>query len=179
MKRVLKITLGILVGAIVVVLALAALQPDTYVVTRSIEIAAPPSASFSKINDLKKFNEWNPWMKADPQTKSSYAGPSEGVNSSFAWESDVTGAGVMTILESKPTEAVAYDMHFKKPFDSHAKATFTLEPKGETTKVTWSMAGQNLFIGKVMHIFMNMDRMIGGEFEKGLADLKAQVERKE
>ena len=85
----------------------------------------------------------------------------------------------MTIVESKPAEAIAYDMHFKKPFDSHATATFTLEPQGEATKVTWAMKGETQFAGKIIHVFMDMDQMIGKEFEKGLADLKAQVERKE
>ncbi|MES2965638.1 MAG: SRPBCC family protein [Bdellovibrionota bacterium] len=179
MKRILLTVVGVLVLAIVIVLVMAASKPDTYVVSRSIEIATTPDAPFAKINDLKKFNEWNPWMKADPNAKLNYSGPSEGPNSSYSWESTVTGAGEMTISESRPNEAVVYDMHFKKPFDGKAKASFSLVPQGELTKVTWSMEGQQKFLGKIIHVFMDMNQMIGGEFEKGLADLKAQIERKE
>ena len=174
LKKIL-IGLGIaIVGLVIVIL----LQPATYRVERSITIAAPPEKVFSQVNDFHRWNAWNPWGKIDPAMKQSYAGPESGVGAQYSWVGNKNvGEGRMTIAESVPNDKVKIDMEFLKPFGAQAKAEFTFKALGNGTLATWSMSGDKNFIAKALHLFMNMDKMIGGQFQKGLADLKTVAEQ--
>lgn len=171
-----KILLG-LVAVIALVLVVAAFQPNEFDVKRSATIAAPPVALFEQVNDHRKFAVWNPWLKLDPNVKNTYTGPATGVGSVCSWEGNSeVGAGAATIIESKPGELVRQRMDWKKPMEGTSTVDFTFKAEGNQTVVTWHMYGPNNFVGKVMCLFMNMDKMVGGQFEKGLADLKTLAE---
>lgn len=171
-----KILIG-LVAVIALILIVAAFQPAEYSVQRSLAIAAPPAALFEQVNDHRKFALWNPWAKFDPNVKNTYAGPPTGVGSVASWQgnSDV-GAGSSTIIESRPGELVRQRMDWNEPMEGTSTVDFTFKPEGEHTLVTWRMYGSNKFLGKVMCLFMSMDKMVGEQFEIGLANLKALVE---
>ena len=162
---------------IVVFLIIVALQPGEFRVTRSANVTAPQAAVFDQVNDLHKFEKWNPWGKIDPAMKVSYEGAATGVGSVYKWAgNNEVGEGRMTITESRPSDLVRIKLEFLKPFASTADTEFTFKPQGNQTAVTWSMSGKNNFIAKAMCLFMSMDKMIGSQFEKGLADMKAIVE---
>ena len=171
-----KILIGV-AAIIVVFLVIVALQPAEFRVTRSANVAAPQAAVFDQVNDLHKFEKWNPWGKIDPAMKVSYEGAATGVGSVYKWvgNSEV-GEGKMTITESRSSDLVRIKIEFLKPFASTADTEFTFKPEGNQTAMTWSMAGKNNFMAKAMCLFMSMDKMIGSQFEKGLADMKAMVE---
>ncbi len=168
------IALAVLVIGLCIV---AALQPARFNYTRSITIAAPPSALFAQINDLHNFQNWNPWAKIDPNAKMIYSGPDAGVGASYQWvgNKDV-GEGVMTITESRPSEIVRCRMDFKKPMEATNMAEFTFKPEGNQTVVTWGMSGTNKFCGKAFGLIVNCEKMVGTQFEKGLATLKSLTE---
>lgn len=171
-----KIILG-LVLFVAVVLVLAALQPDNFRVERSVRIAAPVSAAFAQVNDLHRWQEFSPWAKLDPNAKLTFEGPATGTGAAFAWAGNSQiGEGKMTITESKADELVRFRLDFVKPFASTSMADFTFKQDGSQTVVTWSMYGKNMFLGKVMCLFVSMDKMVGGDFEQGLASLKAIAE---
>lgn len=156
---------------------LAAFQPSTFHVERSITIAASPAALFPRVNDLHQTHEWSPWKEMDPKATYTFEGPASGVGASQSWSgnSDV-GAGKQTIVESRPNELVRIRLEFFKPMEAVCDAQFALQPAGGQTTVTWSMSGKNNYLGKVFCLFMNQDKMIGGDFEKGLATLKRTSE---
>jgi len=161
------------VGALVVV----ALQPSDYRVTRTAVIDAPPAAVFPRVNDLRQFQTWNPFGRMDPSAKNTYEGAPAGVGAAMAWSGNKNiGEGRMSIVESRPDELVRMRLDFMRPFASTAFAEFTLVPEAGRTAVTWSMSGRNNFMAKAIHLVVNMDRMIGGQFEQGLAALKSQAE---
>lgn len=171
-----KILLGL--GAVIaLILIVAAFQPSQFDVKRSLTIAASPAALFEQVNDHRKFAVWNPWAKLDPKVKNTYTGPATGVGSVCSWEgnSDV-GAGSATIIESKPGELVRQRMDWKKPMEGTSTVDFTFKPEGNKTVVTWHMYGPNNYVGKGMCLFMSMDKMVGGQFEQGLATLKTLTE---
>jgi uncharacterized protein YndB with AHSA1/START domain len=173
-----KLLLG-LVAIIVVFLVVAALQPSAFRVVRSATVAAPPAAVFEQINNLQNWNAWSPWAKLDPEAKNTFAGPPSGVGASFGWAGNSqVGEGKMTITESQPPERVVMRLEFVKPFAATSTTEFTLKPEGDKTSVTWSMAGQNNFVGKCMSLLMNCDKMVGGQFEQGFNNLRAIVEPK-
>lgn len=173
-----KILLGFVVLVAIFVIV-AAFQPAHYEVKRSTKIAAPPAAVFSQVDTPKNWEGWNPWFKLDPNIKLTYSGPPSGVGASYQWVgNNEVGEGKMTIVESKPNELVRFKLHFLKPMEATSDAEFTFKPQGDQTEVTWSMSGENGFAGKAITVFMSMDKMIGGPFEKGLADMKAIVEAK-
>ncbi|TCR68767.1 SRPBCC family protein [Bosea sp. BK604] len=177
LKTVLLTVAAILATGIVVVLILAAMKPDTFSLQRSLAMNAPPERVFPLINDFKNWARWSPWEKLDPNLRRNYDGAPAGVGSVYAWEGDKkVGQGRMEIVEAVPASKVALKLDFIKPFEAHNLVTFALEPAGSATNVTWTMAGPTPFIGKIFHVFVNMDRMVGGEFEKGLADMKAAAE---
>ena len=168
-----KILIGIAV-VIVVFLVVVAFQPSDYRVSRSASIAAPPAAVFPHVNELKKWEPWSPWMKLDPNARSTFEGPPAGKGAAMSWAgNNQVGEGKMTITESKPNELVQFHLEFYKPMAGTSEAEFTFKPEGNQTVVTWSMTGKNNFIAKAMCLFMNMDKMVGGEFDKGLASLKS------
>ncbi len=176
-----KIALGIalLLAAIILgILAVAATKPDTFQVERTATVDAPAEAVFPLINDFHRWDSWSPWEKLDPNMARTHSGAESGVGAVYEWEgnSDV-GAGRMEITESEAPSKVTIQLDFTEPFESSNITRFTLEPEGETTKVTWAMHGPNQFMGKVMSVFVSMDAMVGKDFEEGLANLTAAAEK--
>lgn len=171
-----KILLGIAV-VIILFLIVVAMQPSSFRVTRSAAIAAPAAAIFPHVNELRKWDAWSPWMKLDPNAKNSFEGPPAGKGAAMSWagNNDV-GEGKMTITESRLNELVRFHLEFYKPMAGTSDAEFTFKPEGNQTTVTWTMSGKNNFIGKAMCLIMNMDNMVGGQFELGLASVKAIAE---
>ena len=168
----------VIVVAIAGILIFAATKPDTFAVQRSTSIKAPPDRIFPLINDFKRWDAWSPWEKKDPAMKRSYGPTTSGKGAHYAWEgNNDVGQGSMDITESVPPSKVALKLDFVKPFEGHNVVEFTLVPRGESTDVTWSMSGPAPFMSKVMQVFVNMDRMIGKDFEAGLASLKAAAEK--
>jgi len=173
----LRIVLTGLVVVVVALLVVIALQPAAFRIERSATMAAPPAAVFAQVNDLHNWEAWNPWQKVDPAAKNTYSGAAAGPGSTFAWQGNKdVGEGRMTILESRPNELVKIKLEFLKPFAATNTADFTFVPSGGQTRVTWAMSGKNGFMAKAIGLVMNMDEMVGGQFEKGLADLKSIVE---
>lgn len=165
--------LTVLIAAI---LLFATSQPAAYRVTRSATIAAPAAALFAKVNDLHTWQDFSPWAKLDPAAKNTYAGPRAGVGAALAWEGNSkVGQGRMTITESKPNELIRMRLEFIKPMASTSTTELTFQAEGARTLVTWSMSGENNFVGKLFCLFINMDKTVGGDFEKGLANLNALV----
>ncbi len=155
------------------------LQPADAEIARSITIAAPPEAVFDHINDLHKMEVWSPWMKMDPSGKVAHEGSPSGVGAIQTWSgNDKVGEGKMTITESKPNELVRIDLQFYKPFRNSAVALYTLKPENGNTTVTWAMICKRTFMEKAANLVMNLDKMIGGQFEIGLTSLKNLVEKK-
>jgi Polyketide cyclase / dehydrase and lipid transport len=170
----------ILVALAVLVIGFAgvvATRPSQYRVARTIAIAAPPSAAFAQVNDFHRWEAWNPWARIDPQMKQAYAGASAGPGAVYTWAGNrEVGEGRMTLLESRPNEMIRINLEFLKPVAATSTAEFTFKPEGDRTAVTWSMVGDASFVAKAIHLFVDMDAMIGGNFEKGLAQLKSIVE---
>jgi hypothetical protein len=174
---VLKIIAIIVVLAVVVVLVLASRKPDHFRVQRSASIAAPPERIFPLINDFHRWGAWSPYEHKDPDMKRTFSGPGSGRGSTYQWAGNSNiGSGRMEIVESSAPSRVAIQLDFLKPFEAHNIATFTMEPAGGTTNVTWVMDGPTPFVGKIMHVFLDMDRMVGTDFEAGLANLKTAAE---
>lgn len=170
MKKALKyIGLALLAGVLILA-ALASGQPDEFRVTRSALVPAPSDSVAALITDFRRWSVWSPYEAMDPQMKRSYAGTAAGVGAVYTWEGDQVGSGRMEITGVTPAE-VTIALDFTAPFEAHNIATFSLEPEGEGTRVTWTMAGKNSFIGKVMHVVFDMDRMVGKDFETGLQNM--------
>ena len=166
-----KILLG-LAAVIVIFLVAVALRSPDFRVERSATVAASPAALFEQVNDHRKFATWNPFMKLDPNVKNTYSGPDSGVGAVCAWDGNKEiGAGSATIIESRPEELVRLRMDWKRPMEGVATVDFTFRVAGDKTVVTWSMYGRNNFMGKVVSLFIDCDKMCGPQFEKGLADL--------
>jgi uncharacterized protein YndB with AHSA1/START domain len=174
--------LGIVAAIIVVFIVIVAMQPPTFRVTRSAVIAASPARVFEEVNDLHRWVAWSPWQKLDPNMTQTYDGPPAGVDSTMAWSgNNKAGQGRMTITESKPAERVGFRLEFLRPFRANHAADFTFEPVGgggSETRVNWSMSGDKNFMSKAFGLIMNMDKLIGADFEKGLAQLKTIAEAK-
>ena len=170
----------ILIALVVIVVGLVGvitLQPARYRVSRSTTIAAPAPVVFAQVNDFHKWSAWSPWEKIDPAMKRTYEGPPAGVGASYAWVgSREVGEGRMTIVESRPSDLIQVKLEFVKPFAGTSVAEFSFRPDGERTLVTWSMTGDKNFIAKAIHLVMSMDRMIGDQFDKGLAAMKTVAE---
>ena len=172
------ILLAVAVVVVLFVLIVSA-RPSQFAVTRSTTVNAPPSAPFGQINNLHNWEAWSPWAKMDPNAKKTYEGPEAGAGAMFGWEgNNKVGQGRMTIVESRANELVRFKLEFLKPMRVTNEARFTFKDEGGRTTVTWSMTGKNNFVGKAFSLFMNCDKMIGGQFEKGLADMKAIAEQK-
>ena len=176
-KPMLKIILIAIPILLVIFIIIVAMQPSSYQVTRSLAIAAPPGALFPHMNDLKKWEAWNPWGKADPNIKLTYGGPASGVGASYSWAgNNEVGEGRATITESRPSKSVKYKMEFFKPMSGTSEMEFTFKPQGNQTEVTVTVSGDKSFMAKAFCLFMSMDKMIGGKFEKALAELKGIAE---
>lgn len=168
---------GVIVVLVVTVFVYALTQPDRFEIRRSVSIKASAEAIFPLINNLHAFNTWNPFDKRDPNIKGSYAGPDSGNGASYAFESSKSGSGRVEIVEAVPSSTVIMRLTMIKPIAADNRVAFTLQPEGDTTRVTWAMDGDVPFAGKVMHLVLNMDKMVGRDFETGLADLRALAEK--
>ena len=155
------------------------LQPEEFCISRSIVINAQPAVIFAHVVDLHQWENWSPWAKLDPNSKGTYEGPLQGVGASFSWSgNNQVGEGRMTIIESRPSDLVRLKLEFLKPMKAINMAEFTLTPLSQGTEVKWSMSGHNNFIGKAMGLFRLCDKLVGGQFETGLMQLKTSTEGK-
>ncbi len=172
-----KILIGVavlIVGFVVVV----ATRPSEFRVTRSTTISAPPAVVFAQINDFHNWQAWSPWAELDPNSKVVFEGAQSGTGAVFKWSgNDQVGEGSNTIIDSRPYEVILIKLEFIKPFQATNTAEFTFHSEGDKTIVTWSMFGQNNFIAKAVGLFMNCDKMVGGQFEQGLTKLKTVTEK--
>ena len=135
------------------------------------------SGVFALVNDFRKWEAWSPWAKLDPSMKTTFEGPAEGLGSIYTWSGNgEVGEGRMTLTDSHPSDLVRIKLEFLKPITATNTTEFTFKPEGNQTAVTWNMTGTNNFMGKAFNLFMNMDKMVGGDFEKGLAQMKSTVE---
>jgi uncharacterized protein YndB with AHSA1/START domain len=177
-KTILLSFIALVVIVVAAVLAYATTQPDDFRVQRQTTIKAPREKIFPLLTDFRSWPLWSPWEKKDPNMRRSFSGAERGHGAVYAWEGDSNvGQGQMTIVEAQPPSKVALDLHFKKPFEAHNVVDFTLEPQADGTRVTWTMRGKANFVMKVMHVFFDMDRMVGPDLEQGLVNLKATAER--
>ncbi len=163
---------------IALALLYAATRPDTFRVERSIVVAAPAERIFPLIDTPQNWRAWSPYERKDPGMQRSYGGPASGVGATYAWKGNKdVGEGRMEIVESVPSSSIRFRLDFRVPFEAHNEALFTLEPAAGGTRVRWSMGGASTFLFKLMGLFMDMDAMIGRDFEAGLATLKQKTEQ--
>lgn len=173
------IVLGVIAAIVILLVIVVALRPAQFRIERSVKIAATPATVFAQVNDFHNWNAWSPWAKLDPAMKETYDGPAAGVGAKYAWVGNSkVGQGRMTIMESNPSSLIRTRLEFIKPFTATNIGEFTFQPQGDQTAVTWAMTGTNDFMGKAFGLFMNMDKLIGSDFEKGLASLKSLTETK-
>jgi uncharacterized protein YndB with AHSA1/START domain len=171
-----KILIGVAV-VIVIFAIVVATRPAAFRVERSVTIAAPPRAVFEQVNDFRAWTAWSPWEKIDPNLKRTYGGPPAGVGTTYAWVGNKqVGEGRMTIEKSDAPSTITIKLEFLKPFAATNVATFTFTPTADGTRVTWAMDGRKNFMMKGFTLFMDMDQMVGGDFERGLAALKTVAE---
>ncbi len=162
----------ILCAALVGLAIFVNIQPDRFKVTRSAVVPGSPAEVFAQVNSLRNWNAWSPWARMDPNAKNSFEGPEFGVDAAMSWAGNKTvGEGKMTIIESRPNEIVKFRLEFIKPFRATSTTIFTFTPEGAGTRVTWSMTGDKNFIAKGMHLVMDCDKMVGGQFEDGLRNM--------
>jgi hypothetical protein len=171
--------IAVVVAAVVVLFVLVvATRPADLRITRGTTISAPASVVFAQVNDFHNWEAWSPWAKLDPAMKTTYEGPAAGTGAVYSWVGNSkVGEGRMTIAESHPSDLVRIKLEFMKPFAATNLAEFTFQPQGDQTAVTWNMTGKKNFITKAMGLVMNMDKMVGGQFEQGLAQMKSVSEQ--
>jgi uncharacterized protein YndB with AHSA1/START domain len=173
----LKTVLLVVLVGIAALLAYAAVKPDSFRLSRSATIAAPPDRVFALINDLRRFNEWNPFAKMEPTVAITYDSSSAGVGGAYNWKGEKTGEGRMQITESVPAQRVTAKLDFSKPFEAHNMVEFSLQPQGSGSTVTWEMRGPMPYLNRLMTSFFDMDKTVGKDFEAGLENLKALAEK--
>jgi len=174
----LNIIAVVAVVAVVGLLVYAATRPDILRVERSATIAAPAGRIFPHIAELRAWGAWSPWEKKDPAMTRAFEGPASGKGAIYAWSGNKNvGSGRMEITQATPPDRIVIKLDFLTPFEAHHTAEFALEPQGDATRVVWVMHGPQSYFSRLMGIFMNMDRMIGNDFEAGLASLKALAEK--
>ena len=168
----------VLAIAIAVVLILAATKPDTFSVQRAAIVSAPPEKIFPLIHDFRQWGAWSPYEHTDPAMKRTYSGAVRGSGAVYAWEGDKNvGSGCMEILETAAPSKIVIKLDFYSPFEAHNTAEFTMLPQGDATNVSWRMHGPAPFMARIMHVFINIDKMVGKDFEAGLANLKRLTEK--
>lgn len=178
MLKIILIVLGVIVAVVVVLAAYASTRPNSFRVQRSVTINAPAEKIFPQVNDLRAQQTWSPWEAKDPGMVRTYSGAQSGVGAKYEWKGNKqVGHGRMEVVESTPPTKLMMKLDFLEPFPANNMAEFILEPRGDSTVVTWAIYGPSPFMSKLMGIFMNIDTMIGKEFETGLANLKAQMEK--
>jgi hypothetical protein len=164
------IGLGVVIALLLIVIVT---RPADFSVSRSATMAASPAAVYDVVNDFHKWETWSPWAKLDPNCKNDFSGPTSGVGSKFAWDGNSeVGTGNMEIVESVPNDHIKLRLEFVRPFAGVSDTLFTFKPAGDKTDVTWTMSGKNGFMGKAMSLIMNCDKMVGPQFEKGLASME-------
>lgn len=170
--------LVVLTLIVIAFVAIIATRPAEFRVTRSAALSAPPAAVFAQVNDLHRWQAWSPWARLDPAARETFEGPPAGVGAAFSWAGNRNiGEGRMAITESRPNELIRFRLEFLKPFKAVNTAEFTFRPEGDHTVVTWSMSGTNNFISKAVGLFINCEKMVGGQFERGLANMRSVVEQ--
>ncbi len=175
LRKILLFLLVVIAAFVVVVLT----RPNQFHVSRTITIAAPPAVIFPQVNVLRNWEAWSPWQKVDPNATMTYSGPPAGVGASYEWSGNSkVGAGRNTIIDSQPNELVRFRLEFLKPIPGTNITEFNFIPEDDHTTVIWSMFGPTNFLTKAIGIFVNCDKIIGPDFEKGLANLKAVAEAK-
>jgi hypothetical protein len=172
------IAFAILIAAI---LGLAAMRPDTFRIARSIDVNAPADKIFPLINDYRNWGSWSPYENIDPAMQRTFSGAASGKGSIYEWTGNKNiGHGRMEIIDTTPPSKILIKLDFFSPFEAHNIAEFTIHPQGNatnpTTNVTWAMHGPAPFMAKIMHMFFNMDKMVGGQFQQGLTSMKAVAE---
>lgn len=168
------IAVGLLLTGLFLIIAL---QPANFHVERTARMKAAPDTVFDQVNDFHNWGAWNPWSKLDPNIQQTYEGAAAGKDAVYTWKGNSqVGEGRITIVDSRPCESVKLELEFFKPFKGTNLAEFNFKPEGDQTAVTWSMDGTKNFVMKGMCLVMSMDKMLGGQFEKGLADMRAAAE---
>ncbi|CAN5630676.1 SRPBCC family protein [soil metagenome] len=165
------------VVATVVFCIVVSMQPADFKISRSATMAATPEKVFAQVNDFHNWDAWSPWAKIDPTMKAEFSGAAAGVGAVYSWAgTGDAGEGEMTIAASHPSEHIGIDIEFLKPMAAKNTIDFMFKPEGDKTNVMWTMAGKNNFAAKAFCMFVNMDKLVGGDFEKGLAQMKMVVE---
>ncbi len=178
MFEIIAIIAVVLAIVIAIVLILAATKPNTFSVRRATTVKAPPERIFPLINDFRQWGSWSPYENKDPAMKRSYSGAADGKGAVYGWEGNKNvGSGRMEILDTSEPSKIVIKLDFFTPFEGHNTAEFTMLPQGDATNLTWLMHGPASFMSKVMQVFINLDNMIGKDFEIGLADLKRLTEK--
>jgi uncharacterized protein YndB with AHSA1/START domain len=178
MFEIIAIIVIVLAIAIAIILIVAAAKPNTFSIQRATIVKAPPERIFPLINDFHQWGTWSPYENKDPAMKRSYSGAASGQGAVYAWEGNKNvGSGRMEILQATAPSKIVIKLDFFAPFEGHNTAEFTMLPQGDATNVTWLMHGPLPFMGKIMHVFINMDRMVGKDFEAGLINLKRLAEK--
>ncbi len=178
MLKIALIVVAILAVAVIGVLLMASTKPDTFRVTRATTIKAPPDNIYPLIADFHRWTAWSPYENKDPAMKRTYGGTPGAVGQTYAWAGDKNvGEGSMAVTEVAAPSKVALKLDFISPVEAHNTVVFSLMPQADGTMVTWDMQGPTPFMGKIVHVFMNMDKMVGDDFEIGLAKLKAEAEK--
>jgi uncharacterized protein YndB with AHSA1/START domain len=177
LKTIVIAALGIGVG-LCGILVHATTKPDSFTVQRSTTVKAPPEKIFALIDDLHGWGAWSPYEKKDPDMKRAFSGAPAGKGAVYEWDGDKdVGKGRMEIVDTATPSKIVIKLDFLKPFEGHNTAEFTMVPAGDSTAVTWAMYGPSPYVAKVMTTFVNMDTMIGRDFEVGLANLKTLAEK--
>jgi uncharacterized protein YndB with AHSA1/START domain len=178
MSEILLVIAAVIVIALAAVFLIAATKPDTFRIERAATIPAPPETVFALINDFHQWRSWSPWEDRDPELKRTYSGSASGKGAVYAWEGNRNvGSGRMEIMESAAPSKIVIKLDFIKPFEGHNTAEFTLAGGANATAVNWVMTGPSIFFSKVMQVFISFDRMIGKDFETGLANLNKRAEK--
>jgi uncharacterized protein YndB with AHSA1/START domain len=178
MLETIAIIAGVLAIAVAIILILAATKPNTFSVRRATTVKAPPDKIFGLINDFHQWGTWSPYENKDPAMKRTYTGAERGKGAVYAWDGNKNvGSGRMEILDASEPSKIVIRLDFFTPFEAHNTAEFTMLPQGDATNVTWLMHGPAPFMSRMMQVFINMDNMIGKDFEAGLASLKKLTEK--
>ncbi len=171
-----KLLLAVLVVVVVFVLFVAT-RPSAFRIERTAAVAAPPAMVYAQVADFHRWSAWSPWAHLDPQMEVQFTGAPSGVGAVYQWNgNDKVGQGRMTIETARPGEQIGIKLEFMKPWAQTNRTDFLLKPEAGGTRVAWVMTGTNDFVGKAFGVFMNMDKMVGGDFEKGLASLRTVSE---
>lgn len=163
---------------LVILVVLAFFQPNHFSVSRSVVVSAPRAVVFGQVNTLRSWELWSPWVKLDPSMKKSYDGPDAGPGSVYRWSgNDSVGEGRSTIVESRPDDFIRLKLEFVRPFEAINDVDFNFRSEEQGTRVTWTISGENSFLAKAISLFVDMDQMVGGQFEEGLNNLKREAEK--